>query len=151
MHNREWGARNMIQRRLGLCGTLAAIVSATMAWAQTGIAQSPDIAGLKRSKVCFIGSTKATVGGAGNVAGHSTIRMSNDGGWCWLSLWATHGSVAYVATFRLAEPPSHGEVLMGEVNKRARVAYKPAPGFTGEDTYTIVDTMTARSGLYRSR
>ena len=37
---------------------------------------------------------------------------------------------------------------MGEVDKRTRVAYKPAPGFTGEDTFQIVDKTTASERVF---
>jgi hypothetical protein len=31
---------------------------------------------------------------------------------------------------------------MGEVNQMSRIAYKPTPGFTGDDSFVIVNEMT---------
>jgi hypothetical protein len=42
---------------------------------------------------------------------------------------------------------AHGQLLMGEVNKQARIAYQPTSGFAGEDSYHLVDTM---NGLERA-
>jgi hypothetical protein len=74
--------------------------------------------------------------------------LSNDGGWCWVGLYATLGGLLYAPDFRVIRPPAHGELLMGEVDKRTRVAYKPAPGFTGEDTFQIVDKTTASERVF---
>src|SRR4051794_3656476 len=52
----------------------------------------------------------------------------------------TRGSFQYVATYRVTKAPDHGQLAMGEVNKRTRVAYKPDAGFVGEDRYTLMDT-----------
>ena len=70
------------------------------------------IADIKRSRICSTASTKTI----GTSIGTSKITMNNDGGWCWLSLWATHGSTLYVATFRVSQPPAHGQLLMGAVS-----------------------------------
>jgi hypothetical protein len=107
-----------------------------------GQAQTPAVGDLQQSKVCSTASSRSNIGGSGGfVVGASTITMSNDGGWCWLSLWANQGSMRYVPTFRVAQPPAHGQLVMGEVSNRARVAYRPAAGFAGEDRYRIIDTL----------
>ena len=87
--------------------------------------------------------------GMTNVIGTSTINMKNDGGWCWLTVWATHGSLLYAPTFHVSHPPTHGELMMGEVSKRARIEYRPVAAFAGEDTYTIVDVMTNMERVVR--
>ena len=126
------------------CALVAAgCLSVAPAIIQSGYAQTPEIADIKRSKICSVASTKTV----GTSIGTSKITMNNDGGWCWLSLWATHGSTLYVATFRVSQPPAHGQLLMGAVNGRARVAYQPTSGFAGEDSYHLVDTM---NGLERA-
>jgi hypothetical protein len=103
-------------------------------------AQAPAIADIQHSKVC---STTSTMAIAGRNIGASQIKMSNDGEWCWLTLWGTaKGTALYVPTFRVTQLPAHGEMLMGEVNNRARIAYRPAPGFVGVDAFTIVDRMS---------
>ena len=110
-------------------------VSAVVAYAHLGYAQ--PVSDLHRSKVCSSRSTMATAGGYN---GNTEMKMSNEGGWCWVNLWATRGSFQYVATYRVTKAPDHGQLAMGEVNKRTRVAYKPDAGFVGEDRYTLMDT-----------
>jgi hypothetical protein len=68
--------------------------------------------------------------------GNTKMKMSNEGGWC----CATRGSFQYVASYQITKAPEYGQVVMGEVNKRTRVAYKPDAGFVGEDRFTLMDT-----------
>jgi len=119
----------------------AGALSALLSWANSGQAQTPVITDLQQAKRCSIRSTMAAQGQVGNVVGTAKIEMTNDGGWCWLSMWGTQGSLLYAPTYRVSRPPAHGDLLMGEVNKRRRIAYKPASGFVGEDTYTMVNVM----------
>jgi hypothetical protein len=106
-------------------------VSAVVAYAHLGYAQ--PVSDLHRSKVCSSRSTMATAGGYN---GNTEMKMSNEGGWCWVNLWAR----GEAATYRVTKAPDHGQLAMGEVNKRTRVAYKPDAGFVGEDRYTLMDT-----------
>ncbi len=69
------------------------------------------------------------------------MKMSNDGGWCWIDSAATHGSFQYVPTYRVAKAPAHGEVVTGAVGMKGRIAYRPKAGFVGTDTYSIVNAM----------
>ena len=70
------------------------------------------------------------------------LLASSSGGWCWFDVSATFGSVRYVATYSVTRAPTHGEVLMGEVNQKARIAYKPVSGFTGSDSFVLVNKIT---------
>jgi hypothetical protein len=70
------------------------------------------------------------------------MRMSGSGGWCWVDIWATMNSLKIVATYSVTRAPMHGEVLMGEVNQKMRIAYRPAAGFVGDDSFVIVNRMT---------
>jgi hypothetical protein len=72
----------------------------------------------------------------------TTIRVSSGGGWCWVDISATMGTIRIVATYSLTHAPAHGEVLMGEVNQKMRIAYRPASGFVGDDSFVIVNRMT---------
>ncbi len=73
----------------------------------------------------------------------TTMRVSSSGGWCWLDLWTTMGSITYVGSYLITSPPTHGEILTGEVNRKARIAYKPVPGSSsGNDNFVIVNKMT---------
>jgi hypothetical protein len=102
-----------------------------------GVAQS--VTDLPRAKIC---ARRSTIAVAGHDVGTTVIRMTNDGGWCWLDLFAVYASMQYVPTFRVAQAPAHGELLMGAVEKRARVAYRPSKDFVGEDTYVLIGSLT---------
>ena len=65
------------------------------------------------------------------------IRMNNDGGWCQISHIFVFRDVEEVGTMTLATPPAHGEVRTGNVGKQLRIAYRPAPGFTGIDDFVV--------------
>lgn len=119
------------------------MIGAATLWAVGGLsfasaADLPSVAELQRARVC---SGRSTLAVAGGIAGATTIRVSSEGGWCWINLAATQGSFQYIPTFRVSQAPTHGEILMGPVGNRARVAYRPVPGFTGDNSYTIIDTM----------
>jgi hypothetical protein len=103
----------------------------------SAVAQS--VTDLPRAKTC---ARRSTIAQAGHDVGTTVIRMTNDGGWCWLDLFAVYASMQYVPTFRVARAPAHGELLMGTVEKRARVAYRPSRDFEGEDSYVLMGTLT---------
>jgi hypothetical protein len=66
------------------------------------------------------------------------MTMKNDGGWCWGDIHHAlkGGIMATVDYLVVASPPTHGQLLVGDVaNGRVRVAYKPEPGFVGTDTF----------------
>jgi type II secretion system GspH-like protein len=100
---------------------------------------TPAVGDLTQAKDCAVTSSLAI---AGRLVGQSEINMANDGGWCWLTLWATLGDLRYAPEFNVTQAPQHGQLLMGAVQNNARVAYMPATGFTGGDTFTLVDKTT---------
>jgi hypothetical protein len=112
----------------------AATMSAVMTYADLACTQSSAVSDLHRSKVCSSRSNLATAGGT---SGNTDINMNNDGGWCWFNLFATQGSFQYVPSYRVAKAPVHGQLVMGAVDKKARITYKPEAGFTGEDSRRI--------------
>lgn len=121
--------------------TLIASLCAILAPVSICHAQTVAPANLQRAKLCSISTTKAQVGHEGNNPSNWTINLSNDGGWCWHGTHARFGQ-AYAPTFRVTSPPAHGELAMGEVNPpRTRVAYRPAPGFVGKDTFTLTESI----------
>jgi hypothetical protein len=69
------------------------------------------------------------------------MAMKNDGGWCWGDVHhvvGRKGGGRMLAAYDLVvvSPPTHGHVLVGDVaNGRVRVAYQPAPGFVGTDSF----------------
>ena len=94
------------------------------------VAQS--VTDLQRARLCQRQSTMAYA--AGDI-GTSKIRMSNDGGWCWIDISATYASMQYVPSYRVVQPPAHGELLMGSFEKKARIAYRP-------DSYMLMNQLT---------
>lgn len=116
-------------------GALAVMV----ALCARGEAQTPAASELQRSKAC---STRAPLTYPGGPTIQTTIRVSSGGGWCWVDISATMGTIRIVATYSLTHAPAHGEVLMGEVNQKMRIAYRPAAGFVGDDSFVIVNRMT---------
>jgi len=70
------------------------------------------------------------------------MRVSNSGGWCWFDVSATYASPRCVATYSVTNGPAHGEVVTGAVDQQARIAYRPAPGFLGGDSFLIVNGTT---------
>jgi hypothetical protein len=118
-----------------------------MAFALSGVlacltrleAQSLDVSALPKASRC---STQAPISVPGGATLRTTMRTSNSGGWCWFDVWATFGSLKYVGSYEVTQAPAHGEILMGEANQKARIAYKPASGFVGEDSFVIVNKMT---------
>jgi hypothetical protein len=113
-----------------------------LSWPHVGDAQSQSISELQSAKTCSSTSSLASVGAGNGQVGETKMTVGNDGGWCWFSLTATKGSLIYAPTYRVTRAPSHGELMMGEVDHRMRIAYKPVPGFAGEDTFDIANPVT---------
>jgi hypothetical protein len=110
--------------------------------ADDGVAREPSdtsISALSKASRC---STSVPLTYAGGPPTQTTMRMSSSGGWCWIELWAVRGSLKYVPTYEVTHAPTNGAVLMGEVNQKARIAYKPMPGFAGDDSFVIAEAMT---------
>ena len=68
---------------------------------------------------------------------HGSILMSNDGGWCQIGHVFTYRQAVSVGTLSVATPPIHGQVRTGAVGPQLRIAYRPAPGFTGTDGFVV--------------
>jgi hypothetical protein len=102
-------------------------------------AQSQDVSALPRASRC---SARAPLSEPGGATLQTIMRTSSSGGWCWFDVSATFGSLKYVGSYEVTQAPAHGEILMGEANQKARIAYKPATGFVGEDSFVIVNKMT---------
>ena len=68
--------------------------------------------------------------------------MSNDGGWCF---GPGIGNQMYghriMPEYKLSQNPAHGTVTITPVpepgKERTRVAYKPQPGFLGQDSFEV--------------
>lgn len=105
----------------------------------SSVGQTPSVSDLPKSVGC---ATKVPGVFAGEAAVQTTMRLREDRGWCWFDVTGTNGSLKYVPQYVVARPPAHGEIVMGEINQRARIAYRPTSGFVGNDSFVIVNKMT---------
>jgi hypothetical protein len=69
------------------------------------------------------------------------MTVKNDGGWCWADGHASYASGRLYLSARdlvITDPPKHGHAVVGDVaNHGLRIAYRPEPGFFGQDSYTV--------------
>jgi hypothetical protein len=65
------------------------------------------------------------------------IRMRNDGGWCTLSNQFTWEYIPMTPPMTVAQPPQHGEVVLGATGGALRIAYRPRPGYVGPDGFLV--------------
>ncbi len=63
--------------------------------------------------------------------------VGGDGGWCQIKFDFAWGDLPLQAPLRVTHPPEHGEVMVGSVGLSLRIAYKPAQGFAGADSFTV--------------
>ncbi len=68
---------------------------------------------------------------------HATITVGDDGGWCQIAFEHYWGDHPIQAPLAVVAPPAHGEAMVGSIGLSLRIAYKPAPGFTGSDRFTV--------------
>jgi hypothetical protein len=118
---------------------VAAAIVTTQCWAVTGIAKtSQDVEKLVKTSKCVAGSFKF-IGGDHT---STTLDLNNDGNWCWKTVYYKGGTRIYMSAYYVSvtagNPPKHGRVLIGDApDSKVRVAYQPAPGFVGTDSFTI--------------
>jgi hypothetical protein len=105
---------------------------------QIALAQTP----MTRSKLC---TTHMQFMFAGKAAPPpSTIQMTNDG-WCWFDTTSLPNATAtFAAPLRVTRQPMHGQVTIeaSPVQGKTRVAYRPTPGFTGGDSFAVINETT---------
>jgi hypothetical protein len=94
------------------------------------------IDGLQRANRC---TTQLSVLFQGTISPPSTMTMGNDGGWCWIAVQVTAFGTPSASVLQMRRAPSHGQLLIGRVGERSRVAYRPEPGFVGNDSFTVVN------------
>ena len=94
--------------------------------------QVKDFPGLPRSRICSNGLVRS-IGGTQE----APMTMNNDGGWCWIRWFDTLGvGVVYAPILHVTTPPANGQIDIVRGEDRTRIAYKPNPGFVGEDRFT---------------
>ena len=75
------------------------------------------------------------------------ITMRNDGGWCSIRHQLVLNNTAVIGTFNLLQPPAHGQVVVGTLQGLARIAYRPEPGFVGNDEFSVRVTNPMRDTI----
>ncbi|MGE0226143.1 MAG: hypothetical protein AB7F35_13940 [Acetobacteraceae bacterium] len=95
---------------------------------------------LTRASTCQVGSVG--IAGQASSTPQEPMTMTNDGGWCWAINSAMLWGRQYGPLLRLAIPPSYGEVAITATETETRIAYRPKPGFVGEDMFQTVDETT---------
>jgi len=102
-------------------------------------AMANDPASLPSSKVCsFQSSGFAERGGVPPAP--NVITMDNDGGWCGhLSVSVAGHSFGFGAPMHLVRQPAHGQVSIAVVGGGTRIFYKPDAGFTGSDSFSVMN------------
>lgn len=113
--------------------------------------ETTDIRFLQKARICSGTVPEIDLRYARFAPPQATIRMSNDGGWCWAEFSvspstgfifsqapAVGGPTLPVAPDSdVTAPPAHGTVLIGAVNGQTRLAYRPSPGFAGTDEFRL--------------
>jgi hypothetical protein len=98
-----------------------------------------NAANLPASKTCsFQSSGFAERGGVPPAP--NAITMNNDGGWCGhLSTSVAGHSFVFGAPMHLVRRPAHGQVAITVVSGGTQILYKPDAGFTGSDSFSVVN------------
>lgn len=66
------------------------------------------------------------------------IAMANDGGWCAIHYQALMPNGGYtVARAEVAQPPVHGSAMVGTLDGKLRIAYRPEKSFVGNDGFEV--------------
>lgn len=67
------------------------------------------------------------------------IVMGNDGGWCMIRYQLTmpNGGLS-AGELEVTQPPMSGTVMVGTLDRLLRIAYRPNPGFTGQDAFLVL-------------
>jgi hypothetical protein len=63
------------------------------------------------------------------------MKVANDGGWCGVTVAQRSGRP--FDSGLLSARPSRGKVAVNRVGDVTRIAYTPAPGFTGTDSFAV--------------
>lgn len=119
-------------------GPVASTPSPPVAGAQAGVLPQPPVTSVaysagethERSKSCSYPFFRFRSGGV------AEMHLQNDGNWCWIPLRSRTTGGAF-SNVTIIDAPNHGTFESAPVDSRSRLYYKPAPGFTGEDSFKI--------------
>ena len=68
---------------------------------------------------------------------NGTITVGDDGGWCQIQFQHFVGDAPARFPLAVKDPPAHGEAMAGSIGTSLRIAYRPTPGFVGQDAFTV--------------
>ena len=71
------------------------------------------------------------------IPAEGSILMRNDGGWCSIGHQFNFNGALLTPEMTMLHPPAHGQVVFGATDGRLRLAYQPAPGFSGTDQFRV--------------
>ena len=94
---------------------------------------------LPRSHSCFVRGGFAEAGGA--APGTNTIMMTNDGGWCGHISKTVFGATVVGAPMHVVKQPAHGQVSIVVLRAGTNVYYRPDPGYSGSDSFSVLHEM----------
>jgi hypothetical protein len=91
---------------------------------------------LRQSKVCSADDGGWSV--PGGVPATGEIIMNNDGGWCGQRLGVEYNQTIFGGAMHLSRRPAHGQVSITRHNNGTDVYYRPNPGYTGPDAFSVL-------------
>ncbi len=65
------------------------------------------------------------------------ISMRNDGGWCAIRYQVILNYFPTTGQGHVLQPPAHGRAIVGTLNGLLHIAYRPEPGYSGGDFFTV--------------
>jgi hypothetical protein len=107
-------------------------VALTLMAGSAALAQSD----LRQSKVCSADDGGWSV--PGGVPARGEIIMNNDGGWCGQRLGVEYNQTLFGGAMHLSRRPAHGQVSITRHNNGTDVYYRPNPGYTGSDAFSVL-------------
>ena len=93
-------------------------------------------ADLPQAKVCSADDGGWSV--PGGVPSTGEIVMDNDGGWCGQRLGVEYNQTIFGGAMHLSRRPAHGRVSITRNSNGTDVYYKPNPGYTGPDAFSVL-------------
>jgi hypothetical protein len=114
------------------------LLSLAVFYWQPATAQGQSQSSLPRAKKCSVHGPFAIEGG---VQPTDTITMANDGGWCGSLSRTIKGSLIVGVPMHVTKQPAHGQVSIQVVSHGTRVYYRPEPGYSGPDTFAVLNEM----------
>ncbi|MGE0418529.1 MAG: hypothetical protein AB7O80_17145 [Acetobacteraceae bacterium] len=92
---------------------------------------------MTRSQTCQVNSESTW--GRPSSTPQAWMQMNNDGNWCWMESQEYVFGEPVGPFLRVTTQPTYGQVQIATTKSQTRVAYRPNPGFVGNDRFRTVD------------